>query len=194
MALIDVTVAEIVQESPTVRSFTLTKTDGSPLGTYRPGAHIDVVGPTSITRQYSLFSTPDAQDSFAFAVKREENSRGGSAALHELRVGDALRISPPRNLLSIAADATHHVLVAAGIGITPRLPRWPVLHGLILGAGAALAGVAASLAVLALAVGASLALYGVDLWISAHARRRRHDIGAAVTGDLTHFLSAMGRS
>ncbi|KOS56368.1 PDR/VanB family oxidoreductase [Rhodococcus rhodochrous] len=132
MALIDVTVAEIVQESPTVRSFTLTKTDGSPLGTYRPGAHIDVVGPTSITRQYSLFSTPDAQDSFAFAVKREQNSRGGSAALHELQVGDALRISPPRNLLSIATDATHHVLVAAGIGITPMLSmaRYMDVHGI----------------------------------------------------------------
>ncbi|MBC2589507.1 MULTISPECIES: PDR/VanB family oxidoreductase [Rhodococcus] len=132
MALIDVTVAEIIQESPTVRSFRLAKPDGSPLGTYLPGAHIDVVGPTSITRQYSLFSTPDAQDSFAFAVKREENSRGGSAALHEVGVGDVLRISSPRNLLSIATDATHHVLVAAGIGITPMLSlaRYMDVHGI----------------------------------------------------------------
>lgn len=121
MALIDVTVAEITQESSTVKSFRLVKADGSPLGSYLPGAHIDVVGPTSVTRQYSLCSTPDAQDSFVFAVKREEESRGGSAAMHELSVGDRLQISTPRNLMSIAKNADHHVLIAAGIGITPML-------------------------------------------------------------------------
>lgn len=78
--------------------------------------------------------------------------------------------------------------------ITPRLPRWPVLHGLILGLGIAAAWLAAQPAMLAGAVGTSLALYGVDLWMRTHKRRRRLDIGAAVTGDLTHFLSAMDRS
>lgn len=121
MALIDVIVSDITQETPTIKSIRLEKPDGSPLGTYLPGAHIDVEGPTAITRQYSLCSTPDSADSFAFAVKREANSRGGSAALHELAVGDRLRISEPRNLLGIATDARHHVLVAAGIGITPML-------------------------------------------------------------------------
>ena len=121
MALIDVTVAEIIQESPTIKSFRLVRADGQPLGTYLPGAHIDVVAPNAITRQYSLCSTPEAGDTFAFAVKREENSRGGSAALHELQVGDSLRISAPRNLLGIAPEASHHVLIAAGIGITPML-------------------------------------------------------------------------
>jgi ferredoxin-NADP reductase len=121
MTLIDVIVSDITQETPTVKSIRLEKADGTPLGTYLPGAHIDVEGPTAITRQYSLCSTPDAADSFAFAVKREANSRGGSAALHELAVGDTLRISEPRNLLAIAPEAQHHVLVAAGIGITPML-------------------------------------------------------------------------
>lgn len=121
MSLIDVTVAEIVEETPTIKSFRLVRSDGTPLGTYVPGAHIDVVGPTSVTRQYSLCSTPDAVDSFVVAVKREEDSRGGSSALHELKVGDSLQISEPRNVLRIEDDATHHVLVAAGIGITPML-------------------------------------------------------------------------
>ena len=121
MALIDVVVTDIVQETPTVKSFQLSRTDGTPLGNYLPGAHIDVVGPTSVTRQYSLCSRPEAGDNFVVAVKREENSRGGSSALHDLKVGDALKISEPRNLLQIAPDAAHHVLVAAGIGITPML-------------------------------------------------------------------------
>ena len=97
MALIEVIVTEIVQETPTVKSFQLTRLDGTPLGKYLPGAHIDVVGPTAITRQYSLCSRPDAEDGFVVAVKREQYSRGGSAALHELNIGDTLKISEPRN-------------------------------------------------------------------------------------------------
>lgn len=121
MALIDVVVSDIVQETPTVKTLYLVKPDGTPIGKYSPGAHIDVVGPTAITRQYSLCSRPDDGDTFAVAVKREEQSRGGSAALHDLAVGDTLQISEPRNVLGIANTAAHHVLVAAGIGITPML-------------------------------------------------------------------------
>jgi ferredoxin-NADP reductase len=132
VALIEVIVTDIVQETPTVKSFQLSRPDGTPLGKYLPGAHIDVVGPTAVTRQYSLCSRPDAEDSFVVAVKREENSRGGSAALHELAVGDTLKISEPRNLLQIASDTAHHVLVAAGIGITPMLSmaRYMDVHGI----------------------------------------------------------------
>ncbi|MEE4021941.1 PDR/VanB family oxidoreductase [Gordonia sp. PKS22-38] len=121
MALMDVIVSDIVQETPSVKTFYLSNPDGTPIGKYTPGAHVDVVGPTAITRQYSLCSRPDGQETFAVAVKREENSRGGSAALHELAVGDSLKISEPRNLLEIVSPAAHHVLVAAGIGITPML-------------------------------------------------------------------------
>jgi vanillate O-demethylase ferredoxin subunit len=121
MSLMDVIVTGIVQETPTVKSFQLSRLDGEPLGEYAPGAHIDIVGPTAITRQYSLCSRPDAEDTFVVAVKREADSRGGSAALHELKVGDTLKISQPRNLLHIAPAAAHHVLIAAGIGITPML-------------------------------------------------------------------------
>ncbi|WP_111510115.1 PDR/VanB family oxidoreductase [Mycobacterium kyogaense] len=121
MTLIDVVVSRIVAETASVKSLHLTRLDGTPLGAYTPGAHIDVVGPTAITRQYSLCSRPDAGDTFTVAIKREPNSRGGSAALHELQEGDVIQISAPRNLLTIAEQASHHVLVAAGIGITPML-------------------------------------------------------------------------
>ncbi|WLP88726.1 PDR/VanB family oxidoreductase [Gordonia sp. NB41Y] len=121
MPLIDVVVSRIVQETPTVKTFYLTKPDGTSIGAYTPGAHIDVVGPTAITRQYSLCSAPDGREPFAVAIKREENSRGGSAALHDVAEGDALQISEPRNLLEIDSSAAHHVLIAAGIGITPML-------------------------------------------------------------------------
>ncbi|AGF73707.1 PDR/VanB family oxidoreductase [Corynebacterium halotolerans] len=121
MSLIDVVVSDIVQETPTIKSFYLTLPDGKPVGHYSPGAHIDVVGPNSLTRQYSLCGRPDGEDAYLFAVKREEGGRGGSEALHELKIGDQLQVSAPRNLLQIAEDAEHHILVAGGIGITPML-------------------------------------------------------------------------
>lgn len=119
MAMKEVIVSDIVHETPTIVSIYLTLPDGTPIGHYTPGAHIDVEGPTAITRQYSLCGRPDGDDAYMLAVKREEVSRGGSEALHTLQVGDRLKISEPRNLINIAADATHHILIAGGIGITP---------------------------------------------------------------------------
>lgn len=119
MALKEVVVSDIVHETPTIVTIYLTMPDGTPIGHYTPGAHIDVVGPTSLTRQYSLCGRPDGDDAYMVAIKREDNSRGGSEALHSLKVGDRLKISEPRNLISIDDSATHHVLIAGGIGITP---------------------------------------------------------------------------
>lgn len=119
MSLFEVRVCEIVEETPHIKSFRLTRLDGRPFDPYEPGAHIDVVGPSGLTRQYSLVSPPHLPDSFVIAVKREPESRGGSAALHELQVGDVLEIGRPRNLLSVAPDADTHLLVGAGIGVTP---------------------------------------------------------------------------
>lgn len=131
MKMIEVTVADIVDETDAIKSIRFVRSDGAPLGRYQAGAHVDVVGPTAITRQYSLCSTPDDPESYTVAVKREEKSRGGSVALHELKVGDRLQISEPRNLMRVDLTGSHHVLMAAGIGITPMLSmaRWLHVHG-----------------------------------------------------------------
>jgi ferredoxin-NADP reductase len=92
----------------------------TPLPEAEPGAHIDVHIPNGLVRQYSLMKPAPAPLEYLIGVKRDEASRGGSAWLHEnLRVGQALRISAPRNHFSLAACASHTVLVAGGIGITP---------------------------------------------------------------------------
>ncbi|MCS5480907.1 PDR/VanB family oxidoreductase [Corynebacterium sp. YIM 101645] len=119
MAMKEVTVTDIVYETPSIVSIYLALPDGTPIGHYVPGAHIDVEGPTAITRQYSLCGRPDGDDAYVVAVKREEASRGGSEALHTLKVGDTLKISEPRNLIGIEEEASHHILIAGGIGITP---------------------------------------------------------------------------
>jgi ferredoxin-NADP reductase len=118
-----VEVSEIVEETPAIRSLRLVRVDGNPFtpGVYKAGAHVDVTGPTGIVRQYSLASPPGDSSSLLIAVKREPESRGGSVALHQLSVGDHLKLSKPRNLLQLADDADRHLLVAGGIGVTPLL-------------------------------------------------------------------------
>ncbi|ASR35970.1 ferredoxin [Prauserella marina] len=116
-----VKVTEIVVEAEDVRTYRLAPADGGPVEPFEPGAHIDVVAPRGGTRQYSLCGAP-GEDSQLIAVKRERPSRGGSESLHEqVAVGDELVVSAPRNLFAIAAEASRHVLLAAGIGITPLL-------------------------------------------------------------------------
>lgn len=120
--LLTVEVVEIVEEAVGIKSFRLARVDGAPLGPYEAGAHVDVVGPTNVTAQYSLCSPPHQGETYLVAVKLENSERGASAALHHaVRVGSKLRISQPRTLLKVADGADRHVLLAAGIGITPML-------------------------------------------------------------------------
>ena len=126
--MLEVLVVETAQEADNVKSLRLVREDGEPFPPFRGGAHIDVVGPTGIMRQYSLCSPPSDRGSLMIAVKREAESRGGSQALHEVRPGDRLSIAEPRNLLALADEADIHMLVGGGIGITPLLAMAYELH------------------------------------------------------------------
>jgi ferredoxin-NADP reductase len=89
---------------------------------WSPGAHIDLVGPTGITRQYSLCGDTSDRHTWRIAVLREEAGRGGSAAIHEtLREGDPVRVRGPRNHFHLAASP-RYLFIAGGVGITPLLP------------------------------------------------------------------------
>lgn len=99
--------------------------DGSAFPTYEAGAHIDVLLDradldSTLVRQYSLVGTPGEPHRYRIAVLRDDNSRGGSLAVHDLQVGQIVEISSPRNNFRLA-PARHHRLFAGGIGITPIL-------------------------------------------------------------------------
>ncbi|TFI42535.1 oxidoreductase [Rhodococcus sp. 1R11] len=128
MTSVKVVVAQIVDETPSIRSLRLVRDGGGTLGPYQAGAHVDVTGPTGVLRQYSLCGPPTEPDSLLIAVKREVESRGGSEALHSIREGDILEISEPRSLIGVAANAEHHLLIGAGIGVTPLLSMAYHLH------------------------------------------------------------------
>lgn len=98
--------------------------DGAQLPGGAPGSHIDVVLPNGLVRQYSLTEgTPqDTQSVYSIAVARDANSKGGSAWIHDqLRVGQILTVSRPRNMFPVSAEHRNVLLIAGGIGITPIL-------------------------------------------------------------------------
>lgn len=92
-----------------------------PLPDWEPGAHIDVILPSGLIRQYSLCGRRDSGQ-YTVAVLREPESRGGSPEIHEsVQVGDELMLRGPRNHFRFV-DAPTAVFIAGGIGITPLIP------------------------------------------------------------------------
>lgn len=88
---------------------------------FEPGAHIDVHTPAGFVRQYSLLNAPHERREFILGVKREPQSRGGSASIHEhVKVGDTLTVSAPKNHFGLS-PAKGACLIAGGIGVTPIL-------------------------------------------------------------------------
>ena len=84
-----------------------------------PGAHLDLHLPNGLIRQYSLLN-PGPSDMLEVAVNLDPNSRGGSACVHhDLKAGDRIEISAPRNHFPLAKAAPHSIFIAGGIGITP---------------------------------------------------------------------------
>jgi ferredoxin-NADP reductase len=126
-------------EADGVVSLTLARADGGRLPDWTPGAHIDVVLPTGITRQYSLCGDRFDAHTYRVAVLRERDGRGGSAFVHDvLAPGDVVGVGGPRNHFPLVPSASY-LFVAGGIGITPLLPMihqadmlgtdWRLLYG-----------------------------------------------------------------
>jgi len=93
-----------------------------PLPGFTPGAHIDLHLPNGLIRNYSLSNSSEESHRYVLGVLRDRASRGGSRCVHhDLRIGMELTISAPRNHFELDESASHTVLVAGGIGITPLL-------------------------------------------------------------------------
>jgi vanillate O-demethylase ferredoxin subunit len=71
-------------------------------------------------RSYSLLNASSEVHRYVVGVNKDPKSRGGSRFLHEnLRAGDVITISHPRNNFELDETARHSVFIAGGIGITP---------------------------------------------------------------------------
>jgi ferredoxin-NADP reductase len=137
VAMLRVTGKELVAGD--VLTLQLASPQGLRLRDWAPGAHIDLVLPNGMTRQYSLCG--DRWDPFTYrvGVLREQSGRGGSAYVHdELEVGDLVGVGGPRNNFALV-PSERYLFVAGGIGITPLVPMvrqaeqlgadWRLLYG-----------------------------------------------------------------
>ncbi|MEZ5665067.1 MAG: 4Fe-4S dicluster domain-containing protein [Burkholderiaceae bacterium] len=111
--------------------------DGGPLPPFEAGAHIDVVIAPEYQRQYSLAGHPADRSRYVLGVLNEPppaqggSGRGGSALMHRaFREGRKVFISRPSNHFPLREDATHTLLFAGGIGVTPLIAMAHRLHAL----------------------------------------------------------------
>ncbi|MBM4201063.1 MAG: 2Fe-2S iron-sulfur cluster binding domain-containing protein, partial [Gammaproteobacteria bacterium] len=121
---VELVVSGIRQLTPTVRAYELRAPDGAPLPEWTPGAHLAMPvalddGRTA-SRHYSLSGDPARADHYLIAVRRDDQGRGGSAALHRtFALGTRLRCALPNNRFPLHEDKRPALLIAGGIGITP---------------------------------------------------------------------------
>ncbi|MFF9317536.1 PDR/VanB family oxidoreductase [Streptomyces sp. NPDC014735] len=129
----------ITERASPAEGVVLLRLEGAGLPAWQPGAHLDLLLPSGLVRQYSLCGDPAAADTYTIATRLVEDGRGGSREVHErLRAGDEVEVRAPRNRFPLV-DAPAYLFVAGGIGITPILPMlrsvaasgadWRLLYG-----------------------------------------------------------------
>jgi ferredoxin-NADP reductase len=113
-------VTNVSPQTESIVSITLADPSGARLPSYVPGSHL-VVQYGSGVNAYSLTGSGNGPSEYTISVLRVEDGAGGSVAMHQLAAGDRVYVSRPRSAFAPASTATHHLLIAAGIGITPVL-------------------------------------------------------------------------
>ncbi|MGY8662722.1 PDR/VanB family oxidoreductase [Bradyrhizobium sp. UFLA05-109] len=114
------TLVETRDLSPSIREFLILpdQFDGA---AYPVGSHINIsvtINGQPETRSYSLVGEADP-GGFRIAVRRAEDSRGGSRYMWSLQPGARLDVTLPSSLLAVDWSRKDYCLVAGGIGITP---------------------------------------------------------------------------
>lgn len=120
-------VAQIVRETPTVRTFRLVAPGADRLPfDFLPGQFLQVEVQAedrkAARRSYTIASSPSQRAYVELTVKREEQG-AVSRFLHDrVTVGDMLKVSGPfGDFTFTGTDADSVVLIAGGVGITPMM-------------------------------------------------------------------------
>ncbi|MGQ3213178.1 MAG: PDR/VanB family oxidoreductase [Shinella sp.] len=101
-------------------AYRLVSPSGERLPAWDAGAHLSFRLPSGHLRCYSLCGDPARTSEYWVAVQREEQGQGGSLEVaRTFTHGAIVRADRPRNGFALAEDAERHLLIAAGIGITP---------------------------------------------------------------------------
>ena len=121
MSDLQLVVVAVDDRIPGIRSLTLARPDGGALPSFTPGSHLVLeCGP--VLNAYSLTGDGAAPTSYSLSMLLCLNGSGGSRWLHQkLCPGDVIATRGPRSAFAPVLSATRHLLVAAGIGITPMV-------------------------------------------------------------------------
>lgn len=114
-------VRDVCRQTDSIVSITFADPSGAILPSYVPGSHLIVQYADGGANAYSLTGSGNSPAEYMISVLQLEGGAGGSLAMHGLAIGDRVHVSLPRSAFAPAATATHHLLIAAGIGITPVL-------------------------------------------------------------------------
>ncbi|KAK4225025.1 pyruvate kinase-like protein [Podospora fimiseda] len=127
----DYTVIETKKETERITSFVLLECqteekEEEELEQLKPGAHAKIRLGNGLVRAYSIVSSSYPKKSrlkIEIGVSLDpQTTRGGSKYLHEtVEIGDTLQLSTPTAGIPVSRAASHHVFVAAGVGITAFL-------------------------------------------------------------------------
>jgi ferredoxin-NADP reductase len=116
-------VKRIEPVTPEINRYTFCAADGSWLPPFSGGSHITVLIPSdgdTKRNAYSLMSSPYDTSEYQIAVRRVDNGKRGSLAMHNnVREGEVLLAGIPANLFPVSKHARHHLFFAGGVGVTP---------------------------------------------------------------------------
>jgi len=102
-----------------INGYELVDPNGRDLPRFSAGSHIGVRLGGTVWRDYSLWNDPAERRRYCIAVLREKLGEGSRRLHDQVRVGDLVEVSLPRNHFPLAENAERHLFLAGGIGITP---------------------------------------------------------------------------
>jgi len=117
-------VVEIIQETPTTKTFRCQRSDG-PLPPFRPGQYVNLfvdVDGVLTSRPYSIASAPGSE-TLELTVRDKPGGFVAPYLLHEIKVGDELETTGPQGYFyhEPLIDGDDLVFLAGGSGITPLM-------------------------------------------------------------------------
>lgn len=115
-------VSGVRQLTPEIRAIELRDADGGELPAIAPGVHLRLPvllgnGEPGL-RHYSISSNPHRRDAWEIAVLRQGEGGGSAFVQDAYTLGRRIRCEAPQNHFPLQT-ASHHLLIAGGIGITP---------------------------------------------------------------------------
>jgi len=102
-----------------INGYELVDPGGHDLPRFTAGAHVGVRLAGEVWRDYSLWNDPAERRRYCIAVLRDKLGEASRRLHDEVRVGDLVEVSLPRNHFPLVEAAERHLLLAGGIGITP---------------------------------------------------------------------------